>query len=84
MWEIMYLLTGSVYDDVDQHLQIQTNAPNWYAYVAKFRNHPAIKPYRFNRAASNAHGIRSRAWVTTEKCQLSTAVLEGVWPDQEE
>ena len=60
-WEMLYLRSGPVFGDVDEHLQVQTNAPNWYAYVTKFRNHPAIKPYRFNRAANDAHGAFSRA-----------------------
>ena len=84
MWEIMYLLTGEIYDDVDQHLQIKTNAPNWCAYMEKFRNHSAIKPYRFNKTANNAQGARGRAMDPSVKCPFSLAVLEGAWPEQEE
>jgi len=29
--------------------------------------------------AANAHWARSRGWKKGEKCQLSTAVLEGVF-----
>ena len=76
-WEIMYLFRDGVYSDVNEKLKIEETAPNFFAYVQRFREHPAIKPYRFSRKASEAHGVRSRAWDPNEKCQLSLAVLEG-------
>lgn len=84
IWEIMYLFVGPVYADTDEKLQIKTNAPNWCAYMERFRNHPAIKPYRMNKQASDAHGERSRSWAPDQKCQLSLSVCDGCWPEQEE
>ena len=79
LWEIIYLFEKGVYADVDEHLRIRENAPNWCAYMDRFRSHPAIKPYRFNEKASDAHGVRSRAWDPDQKCQLSCDVLAGCW-----
>ena len=84
MWEIIYLFEKGAYADVDQILQIRTNAPNWCAYMDKFRNHPAIKPYRFCAKASDNHAVRSRAWDAEQKCPLSIDVLDGAFPDVDE
>ena len=80
-WEIVYLWDRGVYSDVEEVLKIRENAPNWCAYMDKFRNHPLIKPHRFNAKASDNHGVRSRAWDPEQKCQLSVDVLEGAFPD---
>jgi len=45
IWEITYLWDRGCYADVDEHLKIRETAPNWCAYMERFRNHPAIKPY---------------------------------------
>ena len=82
MWEIIYLFEKGVYADVDEILQIRTNAPNWCAYMEKFRNHPAIRPYCFNEKASDNHGVRSRAWDPEQKCQLSIDVLDGAFDEE--
>lgn len=79
MWEIVYLMEKGVYADVDEHLKIRENAPNWCAYMEKFRSHPVIEPYCFNAKASDNHGVRSRAWDPELKCQLSTSICEGCW-----
>ena len=81
LWEIIFLFETGVYADVDEQLKIRENAPNWVAYMERFRNHPAIKPYRMNAKASEAHGVRSRSWPIDDKCQLSCEYLEGCWPD---
>ena len=67
-WEIMYLFTSGVYEDVDAILKVNETAPKWCAYMERFRNHPKIKPYRFNRKASDNHGVRSRGWPADQKC----------------
>lgn len=77
MWEIVYLFEDGVYSNVDEHLKIRQNAPNWCAYMERFRNHPAIAPYRFNKKASDAHGERSRGWPKDQKCQLCIDILDG-------
>ena len=84
LMEGIYLWEKGPYLDVDAHLRIRENAPNWVAYMERFRNPPAIKPYRVIRQACDNHGVRSRAWDPNEKCQLSLAILEGVFPDAEE
>ena len=84
MWEIIFLFEKGVYADCDALLQIRQNAPNWCAYMQKFRAHPAIKPYRFCGKASDNHGVRSRAWDPEQKCQLSIDVLDGAFPDQDD
>ena len=81
--ELAYLFQGGVYADVDEHVKVNENAPNFCAYMDKFRNHPVMKGYRQNRAANQKHAARSRAWDPELKCQLSLDVLEGCWPDQE-
>lgn len=83
IWEIMYLFRDGVYSDVDEKLQIATNAPNWCAYMERFRSHPAIKPYRFNKKASDAHGVRSRSWDPEQKCQLCIEILDGCFTEEE-
>jgi len=67
-WEIIYLWDHGVYADVDEVLKIRENAPNWCAYMERFRNHPLIKPYRFDAKASDNHGVRSRGWPADQKC----------------
>ena len=85
-WEMFYLMEKGTYANVDEVLKIRTNAPNWVAYVERFRNHPAIKPWRMNAKASENHAVRSRGWPADQKCQLSLDILEGgaVWPEDEE
>ena len=83
MWEIVYLFEKGVYANVDEILKIRENAPKWCAYMERFRNHPAIKPYRFNAKASENHGVRSRGWDPNLKCQLSCEILADCWPDEE-
>ena len=44
MWEITYLMDDlSIYTDVRDKLKIRENAPNWVAYMEKFRSHPVLK-----------------------------------------
>ena len=45
------------------------------SYVKKMREHPKIKPYYMNTAASIAQWARVRTWVQGEKCQLTTSYL---------
>jgi len=84
LWEIIFLFETGVYADVDEHLKIRENAPNWVAYMERFRDHPAIKPHRLNAKASEAHGVRSRAWDPNLKCQLSCDVLQNCWTEPAE
>ena len=42
IWEIIFLWVDPVYTDVEEILQIRTTAPNWCAYMDRFRSHPAI------------------------------------------
>lgn len=84
LMELIFLFEKGVYADVDAILQIRTNAPNWVAYMERFRAHPVIKPVRMNAKASQLHGARSRAWDPTQKCHLCLEVLEGVWPDEQD
>jgi len=72
MWEGLFMRTGPVFAHVDEILQIETNAPNWCAYMRKFRNHPAIKPHRMNRAANDANGILSKAKALEDPPQRPT------------
>ena len=67
-WEMIFLYERGTYANVDEVLKIRENAPNWCAYVEKFRNHPLIKPHRYNAKASEAQAVRSRAWPVEEKC----------------
>ena len=46
LMELAYLFEKGVYADVEQHVQLKTTAPNFCAFMEKFRNHPAMKPYR--------------------------------------
>ena len=81
MWDIIFLMDKGCYADVGDKLKILENAPKWAAYMEKFRAHPILKNYCFMEKASEAHGVRSRAWNKDEKCQLSLAVLEGCYED---
>lgn len=52
MWEKVFLLEeGGSCPDVLARLNWRYNAPNWCAYVERFREHPMIKPYRFDVAS---------------------------------
>ena len=83
MMECGYLMQKGIYASVDEVLKIRENAPNWAAYMDRFRAHPSIKPYRFSTRAIEAHGVRASTWDPNEKCQLSLAVLENAWPDED-
>merc|ERR1711957_872368 len=56
-WEMIFLYERGTYANVDEVLKIRENAPNWCAYVEKFRNHPLIKPHRYNAKASEAQAL---------------------------
>ena len=75
VWEIIYLWNCGAYASVEEVLQSRQNAPNWCAYMERFRNHPAIKPVRMNAKASENQGVRSHAWNPDEKCHLSLEIL---------
>ena len=77
MWDIIFLMDKGCYADVGEKLKIRETAPNWVAYMERFRAHPILKDHCFIEQASEAHGTRSRAWNKDEKCQLSLDVLKG-------
>lgn len=61
-WEIIYLFDKGVYSDVGEKLKICETAPKWCAYMERIRNHPVLKDHCMLEKASEAHGVRSRAW----------------------
>lgn len=77
MWDIIFLMDKGAYSDVGEKLKIKENAPNWVAYMEKFRSHAVLKDHCFIEKASDAHGVRSRGWDKEQKCQLSLEVLKG-------
>ena len=87
-WEYIYLMLTSPdckpRTETQFKLQAAVMAPKWCEYMEKWREHPAIKPYRFNEKANNNHEIRSADWEKGVKCQLSLDVLEGCFDEKNE
>jgi glutathione S-transferase len=81
MWDSIYThaINEGVYKTFHDVLDAKNFAPHWCAYMERFRAHPAIHKYRFRNMAVEKHGLRARDWPQGEKCQLSLAVLEGVF-----
>ena len=81
MWDLVYThaLNDSTYKTLHDTLDVKSKAPNWCAYMERFRAHPAVHKYRFRHLAVEKHGQRAKGWAPGVKCQLSLAVLEGVF-----
>ena len=79
--EILYLWQQSVMSNVTDRLELATKAPNLIRYVEMWQAHPLVNPHHMRQKAANAHWARSRGWEKGVKCQLSTAILEGVFED---
>jgi len=47
---------------VTDRLKLEEKAPNFIKYVERFREHPAIKPFRMNKRAALLHHERARGW----------------------
>ena len=43
-FELFYLMDRGVYSNVEEIVQLRTSAPQFCAYMERFRNHPVIKP----------------------------------------
>ena len=51
-WESAYTsFTSEAYAERVEGLGIKGKAPNWWAYMERFREHPAIKPRAFRQSA---------------------------------
>ena len=80
-WDSLYttMTNDGVYRSLKESLDVTNTAPHWAAYVERFRAHPSLNRYRFRKLAVEKHGVRSAGWEQGVKCQLSLAVLEGVF-----
>lgn len=80
-WDGLYthLTNDGIYNSLREKVDVTNSAPNWVAYVERFRAHPQLNRYRFRKLAVEKHGVRSAGWDKDKKCQLSLAVLEGVF-----
>ena len=79
MWEKIYVAEESgALPDLMLRLNWRETAPAWCAYVDRFREHPAIKPYRFNAPSLRAQCEKLIAAAALgQGAPLSMAVLEG-------
>jgi glutathione S-transferase len=71
MWDCIYApLTneGEIFTHVRGLTDVTNTAPNWVAYVERFRAHVQLNKYRFRKLAVEKHGIRSAGWPKDQKC----------------
>ena len=76
--EGLYLIMD-IFPEVNDVIQMRTNAPALFAMLERFRAYPAFRSHRQREPAMKAHMIRTRAWKQGEKCQLSKEIIEGVY-----
>jgi len=65
MWDCLYApLTyeAEIFKHVQGLTDVKNKAPNWVAYVERFRAHAHLHNYRFRKLAVEKHGIRSAGW----------------------
>ena len=63
-------------------IQIGKKAPAWKAYVERFREHPAIKPYRMKQEVWNAQTEFSQKYEDREETsKLSLEAMKGCYDE---
>ena len=82
MWDLLFvLIQASANSECAARLNLQQNAPRWWAYMERLRAHPKIANTCMHLEAADKHSTRLRNWQEGVKCQLSLDVLNGVFPD---
>jgi len=60
---------------------LKNKFPLWWAYMERIREHPKLKPHRFNHQACNKWATRAKVFEVGKKCQLSVSDVLGCFDD---
>lgn len=82
LWELQW---HGIHSDVNSvaaaRLDLQKNAPHWWAFMERFRAHPKVAPLCMNLKAAAVFNARVVTHDPNEKCQLSIPEIAAAFPE---